>query len=83
MTPQQENTLGKTAYAAYCEAVGGQTHDGQPTPAWENLGPRIQNGWRAAAQAATDVFVNQFDDEDFAYYPTDLALTALDRDEEL
>ena len=40
---------GREAYARYAEAVKGETHDGRPLPAWEDLGERIQNGWLAAS----------------------------------
>lgn len=76
---QQGDGLGRCAYAAYGKAVGGRTHDGRPLPSWVDLGETIQSGWRAAAQAATDMFVDivDRDTDDYAYYPTDLADEAL------
>ncbi|MFE7559648.1 hypothetical protein [Kitasatospora sp. NPDC057500] len=42
------------AFIAYGLETGGLTHDGQPIPDWDGLGPRIQRAWAAAAQAALD-----------------------------
>ena len=41
--------MGRAAYAAYCEAVGGTTYDGKPLPAFDDLDERQQKGWAAAA----------------------------------
>ena len=49
-----EKTLGRVAFEAYCEAVGGTTYDGKPIPGWDELsGDRatVQGGWEAAAEA--------------------------------
>lgn len=43
--------LAEDAYAAYCHQAGGQTYDGKPLPAWEELGENRQACWAAAAQA--------------------------------
>jgi hypothetical protein len=42
---------GQRAYAAYGDATGGLTHDGQPMPTWTDLGDTIQQAWIAAAHA--------------------------------
>lgn len=45
-------TLGRMAFEAYREAVGGLTFDGKPIPGWDDLhGDRakVQAGWEAAA----------------------------------
>jgi len=45
-------TLGRLAFEAYCEGVGGLTFDGKPIPGWDELhGDRlkVQGGWEAAA----------------------------------
>lgn len=39
------------AYAAYVKAVGGETFDGRPLPTFDQLGPRQQLGWAAAADS--------------------------------
>ena len=44
-------SLGKTAYAAYTEAVGGTTWDDKPMPMWDELNDRQRDGWIAAAVA--------------------------------
>ncbi|MET8982150.1 hypothetical protein ABZX85_41860 [Streptomyces sp. NPDC004539] len=44
--------LGRRAYTAYGEAVGGLTHDGRILPTWEDLGEQIQTAWMAAARTA-------------------------------
>jgi hypothetical protein len=52
--PQQEEWevgLAEVAFEAYCESVGGQTHDGKPIPAWEDLTHEVRSAWHAAAQA--------------------------------
>lgn len=46
--------LAQAAFAAYGEAVGGRNHQGQPIPAWEDLGDEIRGAWRAATQAVMD-----------------------------
>lgn len=43
--------MAKVAFEAYCESVGGQTHDGKPIPAWEDLTHEVRSAWHAAAQA--------------------------------
>ncbi|MGW1034997.1 hypothetical protein ACWD4Z_22775 [Streptomyces antibioticus] len=44
--------LGPRTYAAYGQAVGGRTHDGQPLPAWDDLAEQTRAGWTAAGRAA-------------------------------
>ena len=45
-------TLGETAFNAYVTVMGGRTHDGQPVPAWDDLGDLVRAAWQAAAGAA-------------------------------
>lgn len=43
---------GKIAYMAYRDSSGGKSLvSGQPIPAWEELPLRIQESWKAAADA--------------------------------
>lgn len=44
-------TPASNAYAAYCQAVGGETFDGRLLPTFDELGPRQQTGWAAAADS--------------------------------
>ncbi len=46
-----EQSPGQLAYAAYCRAVLGRTHDGKPVPSWDELADRTREGWQAAAMA--------------------------------
>ncbi len=43
-------THGQVAFEAYNAARGGVTHDGKPTPPWEDLGDGVRSGWEAAAR---------------------------------
>lgn len=51
MTEPTPLDLGQAAYAAYGESTGHRTHQGQPMPAWDELGETIQQAWIAAADA--------------------------------
>jgi hypothetical protein len=45
-------SLGKTAYEAYCKDAGGVSLiSGAKLPEWGSLDPRIQHAWEAAADA--------------------------------
>lgn len=48
-------SLGRTAFEAYVESVGGTTYDGGHIPAWEKLTDAVRQGWSAAALAAIAV----------------------------
>lgn len=43
--------LGQIAFEAYVKSRGGKNHDGTDTPAWEDLGLGVQQGWQKAAEA--------------------------------
>ena len=43
--------LARRAYEAYGVVTGGKNYQGNPMPAWEDLGDKIQQAWRAAANA--------------------------------
>lgn len=45
------STLGEIAFNAYNQIRGGVTHDGKPTPPWNDLGKPIRAAWEAAALA--------------------------------
>lgn len=50
-------TLGRIAFEAYREAVGGKTFDGKPIPGWADLhgdADKIRAGWEAAAGRTAD-----------------------------
>jgi hypothetical protein len=44
--------LAKLAYEAYGNVTGHRNHQGDPMPGWEELPPRIQLAWDAAAVTA-------------------------------
>lgn len=46
-------SLGQIAFEAYGAAVGGKTYDDKPIPQWSEVKPTVQQGWEAAAEAAT------------------------------
>jgi hypothetical protein len=43
--------LAQVAYLAYGDATGFKNFRGEPMPAWDDLGDRIQQAWIAAAGA--------------------------------
>lgn len=43
--------LAKLAYAAYGQSTDFKNYQGNPMPAWADLGPAIQAAWVAAAGA--------------------------------
>lgn len=43
--------IGLIAFQAYNDQVGGKTFDGKDIPKWEEVGKKVQDGWRAAAVA--------------------------------
>lgn len=49
--------LGRIAFEAYRDEVGGLSVTGTPIPDWEDLGDRIRLGWCAAAEAVEDADV--------------------------
>lgn len=56
MTDQtKDGMLGRVAYEAYCDAVGGVAFNGDALPSWEQQcerSPRIAQAWRCAGRAA-------------------------------
>lgn len=46
-------SLGQIAFEAYVAAVGGKTYDDKPIPQWSEVKPTVQQGWEAAAEAAS------------------------------
>ena len=51
---QVAETMGKIAFEAYVEAVGGKNYDGKLIPKWENLATPIRQAWHQAAWAVMD-----------------------------
>jgi len=45
--------IGRIAFEAYAESVGGKTYDGKDIPKWESVGKTVQDGWRHAAVAVS------------------------------
>jgi hypothetical protein len=45
------DTMGKTAFYAYMEAVDGKNHRGEAMPEWHELPASIRTAWEAAAYA--------------------------------
>ena len=54
MTFYVHEWAGKIAYAAYRAHRQGKTYDGREMPAWEDLGPDIQEAWNHAGSATID-----------------------------
>ncbi len=50
-TYPEQITLGKIAFDAYKQRVGGKTVQGHDIPDWEDLGEVVQSGWEAAGEA--------------------------------
>ncbi len=52
--PQQDaiDALTREVYCAYGEVTGGVNFQGQPLPAFADLGPTIQHAWAAATRTA-------------------------------
>lgn len=46
-----DRTLGEVAYAAYGQTTDHLNYQGQPMPAWTDLGDTIRRAWENAAQA--------------------------------
>ncbi len=51
--------LAKLAYEAYGNVTGHLNHQGDPMPVWEDLPPRIQLAWDAAAVTALQAGAGQ------------------------
>ena len=45
------DTLGQTAYEAYCAAREWKSFTGEPLPQWDAVNPDIRTAWIAAARA--------------------------------
>lgn len=43
--------IGRIAFQAYSDEMGGKTYDGKDIPKWENVGQKVQDAWRAAGVA--------------------------------
>lgn len=50
--------LAKAAYQAYGETTNFKNYQGNPMPAWEDLGATIQDAWIAAADRVADMLEN-------------------------
>jgi hypothetical protein len=53
----KDSLLGRRAYEAYCDAVGGVAFNGDQLPTWDeqqDRNPTIAHGWRCAGRAAAD-----------------------------
>jgi hypothetical protein len=50
--PADHDAIARAAYAAYGEVTGGKNHRGEPMPAYDELGEKIQQAWQAAALAS-------------------------------
>jgi hypothetical protein len=48
--PANWNTIAEAAYEAYAQVVRAEAQP-LPVPAWEELPPRMQEGWREAAHS--------------------------------
>jgi hypothetical protein len=48
----KDDLVARAAYAAYGEVTGGTNFQGQPLPAYDDLGDTIQRAWQAAAVAS-------------------------------
>lgn len=53
--------LGRVAFEAYAESVGGRTHDGKPIPGWHDVTPAVREGWRDAADAVIGAVADELE----------------------
>ena len=49
LTFDEKDRLARLAYAAYGKVTGGKNFQGQPMPAFDDLGSTIQAAWRSGA----------------------------------
>jgi hypothetical protein len=54
-----DETLARLMFDAYNEAAGGLTWDGKPIPPFDEVGPKVQGNWLAAAKAARAALLPQ------------------------
>lgn len=59
-TEEIQLDLAKMAYRAYGETTNFKNFQGNPMPAWEDLGEPIQKAWIAAASAVADHLFGEF-----------------------
>lgn len=52
--PNTLEGLARTAYRAYGETTDFKNFRGEPMPAWDDLGERIQSAWINATSAVAD-----------------------------
>lgn len=52
MTEYELENLARIAYEAYGEITNWKNYRGDPMPLFDDLGPVIQNAWKAASLAA-------------------------------
>lgn len=55
--------LGRTAFEAYSDSVGGHTYDGKPIPTWPSLSDAVRLGWTRAASAVAACVVGALSGE--------------------
>lgn len=54
MAKDYDNSLGRIAYDAYSDDLENENAQGQPLPSWNDLSPRRQDAWSAAAEAVAN-----------------------------
>lgn len=58
-TERARDGLGRAAYIAYREGSGGVSLiSGDPLPAWEKLGTRLQSAWEASASQVRTIVLD-------------------------
>lgn len=55
-----DDDLARAAYAAYGSVTDGLNFRGEPMPDYDDLGPKIQAAWRAAAHRAAELAVGHY-----------------------
>lgn len=55
LTDSEGKSVGQVAFEAYDKERGGLNHQGNPTPAWDDLPEGIRTAWQVAGEAAQEV----------------------------
>ena len=52
---------GRIAFNAYVKSKNGRTHDDKPIPIWDDLPLDVQTAWSDAAEAVSQVFMEELE----------------------
>lgn len=58
-TMLHEHELGRVAYEAYCQSVGGKSVQGETLPPYEELSFEVSTAWVASARAVAGQVRNE------------------------